>query len=193
MRVLDRMKKLLVVGVIVLFLGVAIAPSIQSVQHKTIEDKAYKPTCIPFITYTAYTRLFGNFSELSSPIPPGNEVFIPLTIEYSTNIPQIFRIIPWPLNTLWLFYSFVFPAQKIYFANSDVSDYIDVQFSPPLVFTHLIYSGEQINISILMAIWVKDNTPCGTYEMELYSYFKDVGRIRGDKFTRTITFEVGYE
>ena len=186
------MNKKILIGSMLVFTTLLLMSTIPAVQHKTIEDKAYKPTCIPFITYPSHIYSYGNYSEILSPIPPGNCVVIPYYNEYSISVPQFLQIVPWPLNTLWLFYSFVFPAQKIYFANSDVSDYIDVFFSPPLVYTNYLLSGEKSNSSTYLIICIGENTPCDIYNMKVYTYCKNVGRIKGDKFTRTITFTVGY-
>jgi len=189
----NLIKKGLVVAVILLFLGLAFAPSIPALKQKTIEDKEFKPIKFPFYIYSAKAGVkIENISGLITPIPPGEWVSIPLIIEYWNNIPQRLKALPWPLITLWLFFSFHFSMQKIWLEITDVSDDIDIVFSENQLYTPIIYDGEQTNISISMYICVGENTPCGNYTMYLTSYCNDVGRINGDNLTRTIKFVVGY-
>jgi len=185
------MKKLLAVGVIVLFLGLAIAPSINAVEQNTNE---YKPTRFPFITYPSLISVeLENLSNLTSPIPPGKWVSITLVIGYSISGPDFLKYLPWPLITLWLFFSFHYKMQKIWFEFTDVPNYTDIVLEENQFCIPILFDGEITKISNTMYICVGENTPIGLHSIVLHTYCNDVGRIKGNEFRRTISFEVGYE
>ena len=183
-------KKILIGSLLVLIL-LLLMPSIPAVQQKSVETSR-KPTIIPIIRFNSYISLDVDTSELeNSPIPPGNWVGVPIGIEYWTDIPEVFRSIPWPINNLILFRRFIAPIQEIYFESSDASDDIDVYFTYNPVLTDIPFSGETSESSTYMIILIGENTPSGAYIIRIDVSYYDIGRVDGGKYAIIIKFTVG--
>lgn len=182
-------KKILIGSLLVLTL-LLLMPSIPAIQQKSIEISV-KPTIIPIIRFNYFIDLNPDTSELNSPIPPGNWVGVPVGIEYWTDVPEVFRIIPWPINNLILFRRFFAPTQEIYFESSDAYDDIDVYFKCNPVLTDIPFSGETSESSTYMIILIGENTPSGEYILRTDVSYNDNGRVDGGKYAFIIQFTVG--
>ena len=185
-----RMSKRILIGSLLVLTLLLLMPSIPAIQQKSIEA-SYKPTIRPFITYNSFIDLNINTSELNSTIPPCNSVVVPVAIEYWTDIPQFFQIIPWRIKNLILFYRFIAPIQEIYFESSDPSDDIDVYFPINPVLTDIPFSGETSEISTLIILVIGENTPSGVYRIRIDASCYNIGRLDGRKYSEAIEFTVG--
>ena len=182
------MGKRILIGSMLVLAMLLLMPSIPAIQQKTIEV-SHKPT-IPPIRFKSYISLDINISELNKPIP-GSWVVVPITVEYWTNIPEMFRRIPWPINNLILFRRFIAPMQEIYFESSDNSNDIDVYFTQNPVVTDIPFSGEISESSTYMIILIGENTPSNSYLIHIEASCNDIHRVSGTEVGIAIEFTVG--
>ena len=183
------MGKRILIGSMLVLAMLLLMPSIPAIQQSNNET-SYKPTIRP-IRFDSYISLDVDTSELNSPIPPGHWVGVPITIEYRTDIPDMFKKIPFPLNNLILFHRFIAPIQKIYFESSDTSDEIDVYFTQNPVLTDIPFSGEKSESSTYMIILIGENTPSNSYLIHIEASCNDIHRVSGTEVGIAIEFTVG--
>ena len=183
---------------VVMLAIILIAPlniSINKAQGNIINDdneKSHKPIICPIITYPSLIFLeIGNVSKLSSPIPPGNSVAIPLKVGYSISIPDWIRNIK-ILGNLFLFRKFISPRQQINIECEHVPDYADIYLCPNQISIDIPIKEEISETIIYMIIEVGENAKSLPYSTSIKASCEDIGRIKGVEFHGTVTFQVGY-
>ena len=183
------MGKRTLIGSILVLTLILLMPSIPAIQQNSIKI-SQKPIIFPIIRFESFISFEEDIVEVQSPISPGSHIVIPITFEYWTDIPKIFNYIPYQLNNLFLFYSFISPIQNIYFENLDNSSYIDIYFSQNPILIPIDYSVEKIKSSNNLIILVDENTPSDWYFFNIKAHCNDIGRVDGTNNIFSIAFFV---
>ena len=95
------------------------------------------------ITFNSYIDFEYDSSAFHEPLAIDVSVSIPIKIKYWTNIPDIFKKIPFPLNNLILFGSMIGPMQTIHLEVLDIPDWANIYISTPDILTDIPFEGDE--------------------------------------------------
>jgi hypothetical protein len=188
-----EMKKILALGVILLFIGVAVAPSINQSVVKAFDDsglvndgKAYlvkrTPFWSPFITYPSLISIEIDPESLNQTFIPDDAYLIRGFIGYKVVVPcwllesnfNICRL----LKTWYLFGSFVVYPIMIHMSAENVPTWADIVFLTPDIYIG-DYSNEFVTSHFDVVVVIHNQAPPGPFIFSLYAEAPQVHRIQG--------------
>ena len=175
-------------GIILLFLLSSITP----IASMNLDDKSpyNEETSKPYLlSYNSYIDLSYDLSELNHPVPQMLSLTIPLTVEYWTNIPENFRILPYWFYNLFLFGQFKFPRAQIKVEVLNVPDWANIYITSPNLFIDIPFNGEgpyEINTNLVLLLY--PNAPSVPYKIDIRATSEIIGRLNGFSFQESIEF-----
>jgi len=145
------------------------------------------------ITFKSYVNFEYDTSALNEPLAIDVSVSIPIKIKYWTNIPDVFRIIPFPLNNLILFGSVIGPMQTIHLEVLDPPEWANIYISSPDVLTDIPFEGDEpveIETNLILAPGV--DAPAESYRIDIKATWDSIKRLVGNSYQESIEFTPAY-
>jgi hypothetical protein len=193
-------RKCLAVGIILLFIGVTVAPSINSSIVKTEHTRrSYvidnSPVVFPFINYNSYVIITYNTAYVNqTEFIPNNAYMIPANISYKIDVPywllhSIFfsRVVLFQMLKNWfLFGSIITPNMVINLSIENVPTWADIYPFPQNIL------GDQTNewtiIPFTVVLIIHNQAPPGPFSFTLTAEALAHHRING--FLTSITIPI---
>jgi len=145
------------------------------------------------ITYKSYVDFEYDTSALNEPLAIDVSISIPITVKYWTNIPDIFKKIPFPLNNLILFGSVISPMQTIHLEVLDPPEWANIYISSPDVLTDIPFEGDgpvEIETNLILAPGV--DAPAESYRIDIRATWDSIKRLDGNSYQEAIEFTPQY-
>ncbi len=199
-------KKCLFVGIILLFIGVAIVPSIsftivkasnynvlikEETQHaQRISSNEYFPEGFPWFTYKTYLIIEYDEEYVNqTTFTPGYAYSIPIHIGYRADVPDwILQTLPWPLNWWYLFHSIIAPMMIINLSAENVPNWTHIYFSSSHLFINIDNKLTMIRNDVIVSI--PYSAPLGPFTFSVLAEASGIHRISGCSMSRNITLTV---
>ena len=141
-----QLRRSLAAGIILLFVGIAIAPSIsftvvkasndnvfikEEAQHaQRISSNEYFPERFPWFTFKTYLIIEYDEEYVNqTTFTPGCAYSIPISIGYRADVPDWLLSLPWPLNWWYLFHSIIAPMMIINLSAENVPNWTLIYFA----------------------------------------------------------------
>lgn len=202
-------KRTLVSAIIILFLTTQVAPPIYGspVQFeenfnpnlstvKKISDDIFGFNLVLrhfFLTFNSYIDIEYNSSVLNEPIPINSAAVVPITIQYTTDVPRNFLwFFPWWLRNIILYRSIIGPIQTIHLEVTNIPDWATVYLSWNNFFIDIPYSGMTSEKTTLLIISPQEGAPSKPYNLDLKASCDDIGRIKGAEHSDSVMFKPGF-
>jgi hypothetical protein len=167
-----------------------IIPSSATYNHSNSlnEDFMWYPIFKP---YKSFIDISYKERYIEEPIPIDDVKYIPLTVNYSTDIPLIYLYIPFPINTLILFGRIHFPYQIIRMNIIDIPELIDIFFITRDIVTDIPFEKDG-PYSGYTTLYIRPfiGATAQTYTINITASCNDVGRVKGTNISIPFTFTI---
>lgn len=145
------------------------------------------------ITFKSYVDFEYDTSALNEPLAIDVTVSVPITIKYWTNIPNIFKKIPFSFNNFFLFGSFIAPMQTIHLEVLDTPDWANIYISSPEILTDIPYDGDgPVEIETNLIIAPRIDAPAESYRIAIKATWDSIKRLDGNSYQEAIEFTPQY-
>lgn len=145
------------------------------------------------ITFNSYMDFEYDNSVLNEPLEIDVTVSMPITVRFWTDIPPIFRSIPFPINYLILFGQSVGPMQKIHLEVVNPPDWANIFISSPDVLLDIPFNSQDPNQkyntrTTSLSISPKVEAPAESQKITIKATCEKIGRLKGTSYQETIPF-----
>jgi len=145
------------------------------------------------ITFNSFIDFEYDTSALNEPLVIDVSVSIPITIKYWTNIPDVFKRIPFRLNNLILFGSMIGPMQTIHLEVLDIPDWASIYISSPDILTDIPFEGDgPVEITTILIISPRVEAPAESYRISIKATWDSFKRLYGNSHQESIEFTPQY-
>ncbi len=178
------MKKILSIGIVLLFVVLSCSPLLSAeTKEKIQKDRKY------LISYNSYIALEYNSYPLNEPIPPNETVRVPVTVIYWTNIIYDFLwIIPWWIRNLFLFGSIEIPMRDIHLEVQNIPDWADINFTYPDILFQIPFEGDTKKVTTDLLINIKPDAPNEMYTIGIVASCGQIKRLNGFSYKVSLSF-----
>ena len=200
-----QLRKWLVVGIILLFIGIAIAPSIsftvvkasndnvfikEEAQHaQRISSNEYFPERFPWFTFKTYLIIEYDEEYVNqTTFTPGDVYSIPISIGYRADVPDWLLSLPWPLNWWYLYHSIIAPMMIINLSAENVPNWTHIYLAPPSIITNINNEFSMARTDAILGI--PYYAPLGPFTFSVIAEAPGIHRINGCSMSRNITLSV---
>jgi len=170
-----------------IILGILLVSAIAFIPGTAVSQQAEESPRL--ISFNSYIDLDYDTSPLNDPLAIDVSVAIPLKVRYWTDIPAIFRAIPFPINYLILFGQAIGPMQKIHLEILNPPDWANVYISSPDVLTDIPFSEEEhreITANLILSPRVE--APAVSYKIDIVASCNQIKRLNGFSYQESIDF-----
>jgi len=141
------------------------------------------------ISFPSYIDFDYDVTSLNEPLEIDVSVTIPITVKYWTDIPNIFRKIPFPFNYLILFGQPIGPMQKIHLEILNPPDWANVYISTPDVLIDIPFDGEEIiEMETNLILSPRVEAPAESYRIDIKATCESMKRLSGFSYQESIEF-----
>jgi len=176
---LKTVKALIFVSILLssLFAGLLIIPE----QERTASAK--------LIEFHSYMDFDFNADPLNEPLAIDVSVTVPVEIKYSTDIPDLFQKIPFPLNFIILYGQSIGPMQQIHLEIVDPPDWANIYLSSPDIYMDIPFAsdGEKIK-STNLVLSPRVESPAESYTIQIKATCGDIGKLKGVTYQESLSF-----
>ncbi len=145
------------------------------------------------ITYKSYVDFEYDTSALNEPLAIDVSVSIPIKIKYWTNIPDMFKKIPFPFNNMILFGSMIGPMQTIHLEVLDPPEWANIYISSPDVLTAIPFEGDEpVEIETNLILAPRIEAPAESYRIDIRATWDSIKRLDGNSYQEAIEFTPQY-
>lgn len=143
----------------------------------------------PIFTFNSYIDITPDTSELNKPLAIDQSVNVPITIQYSTDIPPNFlSIIPFPIRNLILYGSVVAPRQKISVDVVNKPDWADITVSDKDILLDIPFKGTPSTRETTLILSPYEEAPAQPYTITIRASCERIGRVNGFNISSDIVF-----
>jgi hypothetical protein len=180
-----KLKTIKAITLIMMFILTSFAGNIVFHENETTVSAA-RPKIISFNSYIDYEY---DISPLNQPLSIDQVVSIPITVKYSTDIPDFFNIIPFPINFYILFGQPIGPMQKISLEIVDKPDWANIYISTPDVLTDIPFDSEEPEEKTVNLVFSpKIEAPAEPYTITIRASCPPIGRVNEFSYEESISF-----
>jgi len=201
-----RLRNCLVVGIILLFAGMVVAPNINfSVVKASYDDdfilegveytqKIDSNECsskgFPWFTFKTYLIIEYDEEYVNqTTFTPGCAYLIPISIGYRADVPDwILHSLPWPLNWWYLYHSIIAPMMIINLSVENVPNWTHIYITSSSIIMNIDNEFNMGRTDVLVSI--PYYAPLGSFTFSVIAEAPGVHRINGCSMSRNITLTV---
>jgi len=141
------------------------------------------------ITFNSFIDFEYDTSALNEPLEIDASVSIPITIKYWTNIPDMFKKIPFPLNNMILFGSMIGPMQTIHLEVLDPPEWANIYISSPDILTEIpLASDGPVEVETNLILSPRVEAPAESYRIDIRATWDSIKRLDGNSYQEAIEF-----
>ena len=141
------------------------------------------------IEFHSYMDMAFKTEPLNDPLAIDVSVTIPITIKYSTDIPDIFTRIPFPLNFMFLFGQPIGPMQKIHLEIENPPDWANIFLSSPDIYMDIpFHTNGQYEVTTELILSPRVEAPAESYTITIKASCEDIGKLKGITYQKSISF-----
>ncbi len=145
------------------------------------------------ITFKSYVDFEYDTSALNEPLAIDVSVLIPITIKYWTNIPDMFKKIPFPFNNMILFGSMIGPMQTIHLEVLDPPNWANIYLSSPDILTDIPFDSDgKVEIETNLILSLRIEAPAVSYRIDIKATWDSIKRLVGNSYQESIEFTPAY-
>jgi len=145
------------------------------------------------ITFSSFIDFEYDTSTLNEPLAIDVSVSIPITIKYWTDIPDVFKKIPFRLKNLILFGTMIGPMQTIHLEVLDIPDWANIYISSPDILTDIPFEGDgPVEIATILIISPRVEAPAEPYRIDIKATWDSFKRLDGNSYQESIEFTPQY-
>jgi hypothetical protein len=170
-----------------IILGILLVSAFAFIPGTTVSQQAEESSRL--ISFNSYIDLDYDTSPLNDPLAIDVSVTVPVKVRYWTDIPAVFRSIPFPINFMILFGQAIGPMQKIHLEILNPPDWANVYISSPDVLTDIPFSDEEpkeITANLILSPRVE--APAVSYKIDLVASCGQIKRLNGFSYQESIDF-----
>ena len=143
----------------------------------------------PIFTFNSYINIVPDTSELNKPLAIDQSVSIPITIEYSTDVPSNFLVfLPWQIKNLLLYGSMVAPMQKISVEVINKPDWADITITQKDILTDIPFKGSPSTRTTTLVLSPYEEAPAQPYTITIRASCEKIGRVNGFDISSDVVF-----
>ena len=147
------------------------------------------PVAAKAISFKSYVDFEYDTSALNDPLAIDVSVSIPITIKYWTNIPDMFKKIPFPFNNMILFGSMIGPMQTIHLEVLDPPKWANIYLSSPDILTDIpFYSDGKVEIETNLILSPRIEAPAESYRIDIKASWDSIKRLDGNSYQESLEF-----
>jgi len=185
------MNKKIIIILFCLFINPIIYTNISA--YEIHEKSTSHDSELYFFMFNSYMDLEFDVTPLNDPISPYQSVYIPLEIEYWTDIPSNFLwFLPWQIRNLILFKSLIRPMQKINISIENPPEFGQFYVTQPNILIDFPQGDEKSLASLGLIIMLDEYAPSQAYILTITASCNEVGRISGFRHQESIVFTPQY-
>ena len=200
-----RLRNCLVVGIILLFAGMVVAPNInfsvvkasydddfiiEGVEYtQKIDSNEYSSKGFPWFTFKTYLIIEYDEEYVNqTTFTPGCAYSIPISIGYRADVPDWLLSLPWPLNWWYLFHSIIAPMMFINLSAENVPNWTLIYFASEQLMVNI--DNEFTIISDDVIVSIPYYAPLGSFTFSVIAEASGIHRISGCNMSRNITLTI---
>lgn len=143
----------------------------------------------PIFTFNSYIDIAPDTSALNKPLAIDQSVNVPITIQYSTDIPPNFlSIVPFPIRNLILYGSVVAPKQKISIQVINKPDWANIIVSDKDILLDIPFKGSPSERETTLVLSPYEEAPAQPYTITIRASCERIYRVNGFNISSDIVF-----
>lgn len=173
---------LIITGILVLLLLslATIGPVVSADENTAAEDR------VKLFSFQSYIDITADDAALNKNLLIDQSINVPLTITYSTDVPDNFlQFLPWQLRNIILYGSMIGPMQQITLEVLDKPDWADINLAKNDILTNIPNENNPIEKTTSLILSPYEEAPAQPYTITLKASCDQIGRI--NKFSTQIT------
>ena len=140
------------------------------------------------ISFHSYMDLTYDPTILNKPLQIDVAIAVPITVQFWTDIPDIFTK-GWPFNFLFLFGSSIVPMQQIHLELLETPTWANIYFSSPDLIVDIPFESDgKVNINTTLIISPKIEAPAESQRISIKATINTLKRLGGFTFQKEIPF-----
>lgn len=180
-------------NIVIVVLCVLILSSIQLIQSQHNEPHQKTSINNTYILYNSYIDIDVDRSLLNKPLGIGVSHGIPVTIRYSTDIPNnLFAFLPEMLKNRYFFGSCSHPIQTIDLRINQIIDGVEIFFSDPRLFVPIPTGSDVYEAETILYIIPNTEIHAASLSLTITASCSPVGKIRANQYSETISFSFSF-
>jgi hypothetical protein len=186
------MKKLPIIwGIILLFLMTSIYPvAISEINDFNDIDVSSNPY---LLSYHSYIDLSYEISDLLEPLNQMYVWTIPITVDFWTDIPDFFRILPYRFANLFLYKQFYSPMVQINLEVLNAPEWAQIYInSPNLIIDIPFYGDGKYYLATSLVFLIYENAPSTSHYIDIRATSEGFGRLNGFSHQESIFFSTQF-
>lgn len=164
-----------------IIMGILLLSAVSLFTSPTVAAKA--------ISFKSYVDFEYDTSALNEPLAIDVSVSIPIKIKYWTNIPDMFKKIPFPLNNMILFGSMIGPMQTIHLEVLEPPEWANIYISSPDILTEIPFDSDGIvEVETNLILSPRIEAPAESYRIDIKATWDSIKRLDGNSYQESIEF-----